>query len=330
MGFGKAFEEQVKPTERHNYVRYAAFKERMHAMRAAGNLKRDGATRAKFEQEFAEEVKRLSRFTSASLESVWMKIDSIHGELPADATDPKAQRISLYRIQDIEKGLGDLAGEIVSLHAFVRQNAAAFEKIAAKYDKLLREAGVRVPAASSKKEGSGGPGGKKVLDAADFEARSAEMNRLVETFLVLLSDLYARARRVKHNKKGGDAVWVPPESFQRKTTKYWVKAEDLLKVKFEIIKHLPLLIFGRKQGGKDSGGESLSFLASSSEELRDAQKISSVYYDSPDLHVYHNRLLRHDFASLVRVRWYVVLHTLFPLSSPPSPPPPCLLTFFAE
>jgi len=182
----------------------------------------------------------------------------------------------------------------VSLHAFVGQNASAFERVGAKYDKVLRDAGVR---------GAPKNGGASPLDASEFEAKRAEMDRLVETFLVLLSDLYARARRVKNNKEGGDAVWVPPESFQRKTTKYWVKAEDLLRVKFEIIKHLPLLIFGRKQGGK--GDESLSFMASNgAEELRDAQKISSVYYDTPELHVYHNRLLRHDFASLVRVRWY--------------------------
>ena len=51
-------------------------------------------------------------------------------------------------------------------------------------------------------------------------------------------------------------------------------------MKFEIIKHLPLLIFGRKQGGK--GDESLSFMASNgAEELRDAQKISSVYVSTP-------------------------------------------------
>lgn len=38
--------------------------------------------------------------------------------------------------------------------------------------------------------------------------------------------------------------------------------------------------------------------------LRDATRISSVYFDNPQLVVYHSRLARGDGSSLVRVRWY--------------------------
>lgn len=294
MGFGADFDAmlEARPNERHNYVRYGAFKEMIVGMQSKGgaSVKKDVGSRDAFLRDFDSEVKRLSRFVASSVESIWMRIDQTHGELPTDARDPKAQKISLYRVQDIEKAIDGLGEEILSLRDFAVKNGEAFRRISDKFVSLLREAGVR-PSLSN-------------LDSSEFDAKVEEVSRVSETFLVLLSDLYARARRVKNNKEGGDAVWVPPESFQRKTTKYWVKTEDLLRVKFEIIKHLPLLIFGRKQGG---GGDkaALSFgEQEQQEQLRDSQKISSVYFDTPDLRVYHNRLLRHDFASLVRIRWY--------------------------
>jgi len=283
------FEEQMDPSKKHCYVRYAAFKDRLSTMRGKGHsFKKDAEARATFAKDFESEVSRLSRYATSSVESLWMRIDTIHAELPADAKDPKAQKISVYRIQDIERSIDTLGAEILDLREFVLGNRDAFQRLCQKYADLLGEHNISPT---------------QPLNISEYKGKCVEVERLVETFLVLLSDLYARARRVKNNKEGGDAVWVPPETFQRKTTKYWVKKEDLLKVKFEIIKNLPLLIFGRKQGGNEEGKD-ISFMASTEEVLRDSQKISSVYYDTPDLHVYHNRLLRHDFASLVRVRWY--------------------------
>jgi SPX domain protein involved in polyphosphate accumulation/uncharacterized membrane protein YidH (DUF202 family) len=295
MGFQTTFEEQTPPSEKHNYVRYAAFKDMLESLRTKANFKKDTAGRAAFAKDFQQEVKRLTRYAASTVESLMMRIDVIHSELPSDAKDPKAQKISLYRIQDIEKSIDELGSDVLALRLFAKSNLEAFERLCSKFQDLLGDFGIKQQQTST-------------LDVREFTNKGLEIERLVETYLVLLSDLYARARRVKNNKEGGDAVWVPPETFQRKTTKYWVKREDILRVKFEIIKHLPLLIFGRKQGGnQDDGKKDMSFMATScsaEESLRDAQKISSVYYDTPDLQVYHDRLLRHDFASLVRVRWY--------------------------
>jgi SPX domain protein involved in polyphosphate accumulation len=37
-----------------------------------------------------------------------------------------------------------------------------------------------------------------------------------------------------------------PDVFERKTIKYWIRPEHVLFVKKTIIKHLPLLIYGRR------------------------------------------------------------------------------------
>ena len=156
-----------------------------------------------------------------------------------------------------------------------------------------------------------------------------------------LSDAYAA---VRGRRAGGApqsaAAWVPPVSFERATTKYWVAPEDVLAVKVRahrvahaptvffalvfdsahacfllcrwaglalpssaaasvraqcaLVKHLPVLIFGRTPG----------LDASQRDVPSDSSLISSVYLDSASLDVYSQRLERHEGATLIRVRWY--------------------------
>eukprot|EP00216_Chloropicon_sp_CCMP2111_P003955 CAMPEP_0198241892 /NCGR_PEP_ID=MMETSP1446-20131203/7108_1 /TAXON_ID=1461542 ORGANISM="Unidentified sp, Strain CCMP2111" /NCGR_SAMPLE_ID=MMETSP1446 /ASSEMBLY_ACC=CAM_ASM_001112 /LENGTH=743 /DNA_ID=CAMNT_0043924821 /DNA_START=269 /DNA_END=2503 /DNA_ORIENTATION=+ len=280
MGFADEFEEEIIPKLKHSYVRYRVFNKMLRGMASANNGAKE------FTKNFEAEVDRLSRFVSSTLENIWMRVDSIGEELPVDALDPNAQKISTYRVRDIEKDIDAVGSDILQLATFSTQNKHALERLCSKF----RE--------SDDNEGN------NATDLTQYYEQCTQLESQMESLLVFLSDLYARARRVKSNKDGGDAVWVPPESFERKTTKYWVKKEDIMKVKFEIIKRLPLLIFGRKQGAKESRKKGELMFVTEKEGLRDSQSISSVYYDSPDLHVYHNRLLRHDKASLVRVRWY--------------------------
>ena len=44
-----------------------------------------------------------------------------------------------------------------------------------------------------------------------------------------LSDAYAILRLREHPEEEG--VWAPPSEVNRKTTKYWVKPEDVLSIK---------------------------------------------------------------------------------------------------
>ena len=53
-----------------------------------------------------------------------------------------------------------------------------------------------------------------------------------------------------------DADWVAPDWFSRSTTKYWVQPQDRMRVKCEIIKNLPVSIYGG-QRHKLAAGECL-------------------------------------------------------------------------
>ena len=112
-----------------------------------------------------------------------------------------------------------------------------------------------------------------------------------------LSDAYA-ILRLREAPEDDAALWAPPSEFNRNTTKYWVKPEDVLSIKCAVVKHIPVLIFGRKLTVGAAGGDVAS------NQPSDASLVSSVYLDNGELDVYHTRLSRKDGATLFRFRWY--------------------------
>lgn len=100
--------------------------------------------------------------------------------------------------------------------------------------------------------------------------------------VVRLSNIYAALRDDHVAEENKDAS----QSFLRSTTKYWVKTEDVSRVKYTILRHLPVFL------QKTSTGES------------DSQFTNSVYLDNDQLELYHGRLDKTPGAIALRLRWY--------------------------
>eukprot|EP01082_Thalassiosira_pseudonana_P005159 g4708.t1.1.5e174189 g4708 g4708.t1 contig16:117889-120802(-) len=100
--------------------------------------------------------------------------------------------------------------------------------------------------------------------------------------VVRLSAIYSALRNDHAAEENKDAS----QSFLRSTTKYWVRTEDVSKVKYAILKHLPVFL------QKTSTGES------------DSQLTNSVYFDNDQLELYHGRLDKTPGAIAYRLRWY--------------------------
>ncbi|CAA9989107.1 vacuolar transporter chaperone, putative [Plasmodium knowlesi strain H] len=115
-------------------------------------------------------------------------------------------------------------------------------------------------------------------------------------------------------------TWVPPETFERTSTKFLMKYEDIVYTKVKIVKHLPYLIFGlsnqdleehfRNFGQKKNkklaaqmDGE-LDDTHEKNKPLNESQQITSVYLDNEEATCYSNRILRYENAQLIRFRWY--------------------------
>jgi hypothetical protein len=127
-----------------------------------------------------------------------------------------------------------ISEEIVKLTTFCRWNGKGFEKIVKKYDKRLQMT-VR-------------PYVQARLMSQEF------MNLRLDGYVLALSDIYGavRAKRDTAVKGPGGGVWAPPSSFERNTKKYLIPSSDVWAVKLLVIKHMPVLVFGRDasaQGG---------------------------------------------------------------------------------
>jgi SPX domain protein involved in polyphosphate accumulation len=134
-------------------------------------------------------------------------------------------------------------------------------------------------------------------------------------FICMMSDIYytlSEMKKAQEEAEGGGGTWVPPSAFVRSTRKYWVRLEDLTKLKLAICKHLPLLRFGKKQGlNLSSGNAPTSQIDYSRYDNSyhnngegDAAKITSVYFDNEKLRLYHDKIVRKEGATLIRIRWY--------------------------
>ena len=100
--------------------------------------------------------------------------------------------------------------------------------------------------------------------------------------VVKLSGIYSALRQDHTAEENKDAS----QSFLRSTTKYWVRTEDVSKVKYAVLKHLPVFL------QKTATGES------------DSQLTNSVYFDNDQLELYHGRLDKIPGAIAYRLRWY--------------------------
>jgi len=162
-----------------------------------------------------------------------------------------------------------MCSDAVCLDRFILVNFTALIKVWKKHDKLT---GTRASPAVLQR-----------LATAPF------LLHRFDVLVVTLSDTFASLRARRDDPDGMAAaggVWVPPSDFERATTKYWVRPEDVLAVKCALLRNLPVLVFGRAEGGRveDAAAQPLP--------TSDSQLVSSVYLDNAALDVYHERLER--------------------------------------
>ena len=99
---------------------------------------------------------------------------------------------------------------------------------------------------------------------------------------VTLSKIHAKLRGdTAGENEGGTA-----QDFIRTTTKYWVRTEDISKIKHIVLQHLP--VFQHQLDTLEG----------------DSQLTNSVYFDNAQMELYHGRLDKTPEAIAVRLRWY--------------------------
>lgn len=163
----------------------------------------------------------------------------------------------------LQKLADDVASKFLTLEKYVNINFMGFHKILKKHDKYC-------PSAPCK------------TFYINRMHSQAWVRGDYSDVVVRLSAIYAALRNDQVVEESNDAN----QSFLRSTTKYWVKTEDVSKVKYAVLRNLPVFL------QKTSTGES------------DSQLTNSVYLDNDQLELYHGRLDKSPGALALRLRWY--------------------------
>ncbi|KAL7581696.1 hypothetical protein ACA910_022239 [Epithemia clementina (nom. ined.)] len=213
---------------------------------------------------------KVEKFTLSQVTAIRAKIlelENLLKEQPTSLLSSNASNSQASSHGWNEKDIADRADEIgndfLRLEKYVNINFMGFHKILKKHDKNLPNNPC------------------KVFYINRLHAQ-AWVRGDYSDIVVRLSNIYAAIRQdhIAEENKGA------AQFFQRSTTKYWVKTEDVSRVKYVILRHLPVFL------QKTSTGES------------DSQFTNSVYLDNDQLELYHGRLDKTPGAIALRLRWY--------------------------
>jgi SPX domain protein involved in polyphosphate accumulation len=245
------------------------------------------------EKEFQEllqaELDKINLFTVIKYEDIFRSLQSVANAtaIPAHlAADPIKSKQYLKRL---EETIDQISTEMVNLDNYVRTNCEGFIKLVTKFDTILRSTGSSWFVSRLGKE--------------------AFTNVNLSSLFILLSLTWSKYRSAiaGPGASGAEATWKPPESFVRSTAKYWVKPENVARLKADVLKHLPYLIFGSSLKDQEQFLDPTTVLDASTPEgarMSETQLITSIYFDNINGDTYKQRILRKEGARLLRFRWY--------------------------
>ena len=192
-------------------------------------------TEEEFLRKMDFELAKVEKFTLQKVSELRTKIESVeksgNESGKADGTTTAADIVLMEKADEI-------ANDFLRLEKYVNINFMGVHKILKKHDKNLPN----VPC--------------KAFYVSRMHAQSWVRGDYSD-LVVRLSHIYSMLRDDHVAKENNDQ-----QSFLRQTTKYWVKTEDVSRVKYYVLRNLPVFL------QKTSTGES------------DSQFTNSVYFDS--------------------------------------------------
>jgi SPX domain protein involved in polyphosphate accumulation len=204
-----------------------------------------------------QEMKKIETFTKKRVQEIRQVIQEAERQIPR-----AKERNDEAFTNDIRLRLEKAGENFLKLEKFVNLNITGFHKILKKHDKRLPN-----------------------------PCKAFYMGRLREQSWVRgdYSDVIVSLSRAFGFLRGDEEVKekeTEKQAFVRSTRKYWVHTEDISRVKYIILQHLPVFL------QKTMAGET------------DSQLVNSVYLDNVLMELYQGRLDKTPGAIALRLRWY--------------------------
>jgi len=225
-------------------------------------------TEENFLKALDSEMAKVEKFTLEKVMELRTKIRATEENIRSSTNENKESNNDPMEkdMESLNKQAEDIAEKFLRLEKYVNINFMGFHKILKKHDKHL-------------------PNNPCKAFYINRMHAQAWVRGDYSDLVVRLSHIYSSLRQDSFVKEPGDEA---NQSFLRSTTKYWIKTEDVSRVKYAVLKHLPLFL------QKTSTGET------------DSQFTNSVYLDNDTLELYHGRLDKTPGAIALRLRWYGV------------------------
>jgi SPX domain protein involved in polyphosphate accumulation len=236
-----------------------------------------------FHAVFDREVIRVADFINSQQHNLEFSAKSLltSAEVASETKNPEG---GIDLVHSLALKMDDLVENIIELQTCMAQNRSILRVVAEKADKELK------------------------TSCTSLLERRLKTN-LNSVLVCVASDIYAAIRtaekNITNNGAGQDGgMWEAPSSFQRATTKYWVRDDNLTKLLLSCAAEAPLLVYGKK--GSLTPKENRHSGQSEGDKLWEslAMPITSVYFDSADMGLYKKRIARIEGAQLLRARWY--------------------------
>jgi len=209
------------------------------------------------------EIKAVQDFTDKIMSLVKERVSELDQHIGILAGLLSTDQIAgSAKAKKIKSQVDEFAQVYLKLERYVNLNFMAFSKILKKHDKLLPNPAKPFYMA-------------RLLNQkwirGDYSGVLVKMSRIHSTIRADVS---------------GKQDTAGKQDFVRSTTKYWVKSEDVSRVKYMLLQHLPVFMQPTMDPGSDS------------------QLLNSVYLDNASMELYNGRLDKSPGAIALRLRWY--------------------------
>eukprot|EP01114_Cavostelium_apophysatum_P001041 TRINITY_DN108_c0_g1_i1.p1 TRINITY_DN108_c0_g1~~TRINITY_DN108_c0_g1_i1.p1 ORF type:complete len:970 (-),score=304.90 TRINITY_DN108_c0_g1_i1:115-3024(-) len=269
MKFGKVLEGQKVPTWSFYYLDYVNLKKEIVRKPAST------AEHHQREQEFAShlerELQKINSFHSLKASELLHALKETKKDIAKQAKEQEDEdgQPNANWYEETKARLEAITNDFIKFDEYKHINIAAFIKLLKKHDKHQ----------TNQLKGFW----EIRLNKEPFVTSHPD---IIDSILLKLSKCWYTAHQLhgeeKFDTKKTNGDVKQGQVFERTTTKYWVPQDKVLQVKAEVLKHLPVSSFNKKS----------------------SSLVTSVYYDSENLDLYHERLKRDEGSQVIRMRTY--------------------------
>lgn len=194
----------------------------------------------------------------------------------------KSRKNKKIKKSELKNEIKKISDSLSKLSTFIKVNMVGFKRLIKSYDKKFKT---------------------NFLEKYKDEFKTESINEFFKEEIENINDLIYKNSKLmlKSEKKKKKEKKESGTHFVRKTNKYWVHKENVIPLKCQILKNLPIYVFSDTKTPYCKRDPFSDWNYKSHDST-----ISSVYFDNSDFQIYNTRLRKLHESECIRIRWYSV------------------------